>query len=34
MSNQKTASYSLNEVLKERAAREQHQDSQGENWTI
>ena len=30
MSNQKTTSYSLNEVLKERAAREQHQDSQGE----
>ena len=30
MSNQKTTSYSLNEVLKERAAQEQHQDSQGE----
>lgn len=30
MSNQKTNSYSLNEVLKERAAQEQHQDSQGE----
>ena len=30
MSNQKTTSYSLNEVLKERAALEQHQDSQGE----
>jgi len=30
MSNQKTTSYSLNEVLKERAAQEQHQNHEGE----
>ena len=30
MSSEKTTSYSLNEVLKERAAQEQHQDNPGE----